>query len=90
MEWEIVFAPVAKKRIAKIPQPERRRILVAIARLHEGLIGDIKPLKGRDEWRLRVGDWHVIMSVDMSERIQELRHKKTGTLKSRHEFMIEC
>ena len=45
MEWEIVFAPVAKKRIAKIPQPERRRILVAIARLHEGLIGDVNLLR---------------------------------------------
>ncbi len=74
MEWEIVFAPVAKKRIAKIPQPERRRILVAIARLHEGLIGDIKPLKGRNEWRLRVGGWRVIMSVNMQERIITIKY----------------
>lgn len=74
MEWEIVVAPVAKKRIAKIPQPERRRILVAIARLHEGLIGDIKPLKGRDEWRLRVGGWRVIMSVNAPERIITIKY----------------
>ena len=45
MEWEIVVAPVAKKKIAKIPQPKRRRILVAIARLHEGLIGDVNLLR---------------------------------------------
>ena len=74
MEWEILFAPVAKKRIAKIPQPERRRILVAIAKLHEGLNGDIKPLKGRDEWRLRVGGWRVIMSVDITERIITVKY----------------
>lgn len=74
MEWEIVFAPVAKKRIAKIPQPERRRILVAIARLHEGLIGDIKPLKGRDEWRLRVGGWRVILSVNMPKRVITIKY----------------
>ena len=74
MEWEIIFSPVAKKRLAKIPQPDRRRILVAIAKLHDGLAGDIKPLKGRDEWRLRVGGWRIIMSVDMSERIITIKY----------------
>ena len=74
MEWEIIIAPVAKKRLAKIPQPDRRRILTAIAQLHDGLTGDIKPLRGRDEWRLRVGGWRVIMSVDISEHIITIKY----------------
>ena len=62
--WAVVIAPEAVKRLAKIPNPDRRRLLAAIDALHAGLSGDIKPLKGRSECRLRVGSWRVIMIVD--------------------------
>jgi mRNA interferase RelE/StbE len=53
--------------MATIPNPERERIRVAINKLSdgphpEGL--DTKPLKGRPEWRLRVGSWRVLFLVD--------------------------
>ena len=51
------------KRMKKIPNPERRRLLTAIDALHSGLSGDIRPLKGREEWRLRVGGWRIIMNI---------------------------
>lgn len=68
-EWNIVIAPIAEKRIAKIPDPDRRRILGAIGALYSGLTGDIKPLKGRGEWRLRVGGWRVLMDIDIPARL---------------------
>ena len=74
MEWEIVVAPIARKRLEKIPQPDRRRILLTINRLSEGLVGDVKPLKGRDDWRLRVGGWRVILSVDMEKRVIKVKY----------------
>lgn len=74
MEWEIVVAPIARKRLEKIPQPDRRRILLTINRLSEGLVGDVKPLKGRDDWRLRVGGWRVILSVDMEKRVIRVKY----------------
>lgn len=67
--WHVVIAPVAKKRILRIPNPDRQRILTAIDALHSGLVGDIKPLSGRSEWRLRVGGWRVILDVDIAEQL---------------------
>ena len=75
--WDIVFTDTAKKRISKILQPEKRRILTAIARLHEGLTGDIKRMKASSDFRLRVGDWKIILSVDTSRRFILVRHVDT-------------
>lgn len=66
--WQVAFTDTAKKRIAKIPQPEKHRILTAIARLHEGLVGDIKRMKGSKDFRLRVGGWRLILSADLNRR----------------------
>ena len=74
MDWEIIVAPIARKRLERIPQPDRRRILLAINRLGEGLAGDVKPLKGRDDWRLRVGGWRVIFSVDAEQRVIKVKY----------------
>lgn len=69
MSWQVDITSIAKKRIAKIPQPERCRILDAINRLEDGLVGDVKPLKGCEDWRLRVGGWRILLSVDLKQRI---------------------
>ena len=74
MDWEIIVAPIARKRLERIPQPDRRRILLAINRLGEGLAGDVKPLKGRGDWRLRVGGWRVIFSVDAEQRVIKVKY----------------
>ena len=76
MEWEIAVAPIARKKLAKIPEPDRRRLLAAIGNLQDGLIGDIKPLTDRDEWRLRVGGWRVVFSAD--EETHVIRVKRVG------------
>jgi mRNA interferase RelE/StbE len=70
-DWRIIIAPVAEKRIEKIPNPDKRRILNAIDALYSGLSGDLKPLKGQheNEWRLRVGGWRVLMDIDITARL---------------------
>ena len=62
--WTVTLSPEAKKRLEKIPNPDRRRILTALDALHTGPSGDIKPLKGRSEWRLRVGGWRILLLID--------------------------
>jgi mRNA-degrading endonuclease RelE of RelBE toxin-antitoxin system len=47
--WAVVLSPEVKKRLEKIPNPDRRRILTALDALSNGLSGDMKPLKGRSE-----------------------------------------
>ncbi len=74
MEWDVTIAPSVKKRIAKIPQPEKGRILTALARLNFGPEGDIRPLKGSSDYRLRVGGWRIILSIDSSRRLIEVEH----------------
>ena len=68
-DWKVIVAPVAKKRILKIPDPDRKRILAAVDALHSGLSGDIRPLTGREEWRLRVGGWRILLNVDIPSRL---------------------
>ena len=67
--WRVIVAPVAKKRILKIPDPDRKRILAAVDALHSELSGDIRPLTGREEWRLRVGGWRILLNVDIPSRL---------------------
>ena len=61
--WKIIIAPETAKRLGRIPNPDRRRILTAIDALHSGLSGDIKLMKGREEWRLRVGGWRILLDI---------------------------
>ena len=40
------------------------RILVALRELGNGRRSDLKKLQGSEDWRLRVGDWRVILRID--------------------------
>ncbi len=67
MKWTIIIGKDTEKRLSKIPQPERLRIFSAIQKLKQGPYecgGDVKQLRGRAEWRLRVGGWRVLFLVD--------------------------
>ena len=51
--------------LAALEPQIRRRVLQSIARVAEGGNSDLQKLHGRnDEWRLRVGDWRVILTFD--------------------------
>jgi mRNA interferase RelE/StbE len=48
----------------------KRRVLTAIGRLvSDPRSVELRKLKGRPESRLRVGDWRVILELDVDERI---------------------
>lgn len=58
----------AKKFIDKLPQNEKKRIVSAIEKLPEG--NNIKKLQGHDDvFRLRVGDYRIIYTVNENEFI---------------------
>lgn len=55
-QWQVIITPNVKKRLAKLRRPEREKILQALIDLKKDPFHqDVKPLKGRPEWRLRVG-----------------------------------
>ena len=70
MKYKIVIEQPAEKFIVKLPRPDKERILKAIYRLPDE--GDIKALKGqksRGMYRLRVGDYRIIYTVDSGQLI---------------------
>lgn len=68
--WRVSILPPVKKKLARLPEGERERILLALLALSSGpSVGDVKPLRGRPEWRLRVGGWRVLLRVLADEQI---------------------
>ena len=65
MQYSIFFKPSAQKALAKIPQPDRRRIAKRIDRLaDEPRPRDAKKLSTDTAlYRIRVGDYRVIYTV---------------------------
>jgi mRNA interferase RelE/StbE len=66
--YRIIIKKPAKKFIDKLSKNEKLRIIKAIEKLPEG--EDIKKLKGHDNiYRLRVGDYRILYTVDNGEFI---------------------
>ncbi len=66
--YQIIVKKKAKKFIDKLPQNERIRVVSAIMRLPDG--EDIKKLKGHNDlFRLRVGNYRIIYTVDSGKCI---------------------
>jgi mRNA interferase RelE/StbE len=64
--WRVVVDDRARKDLRRIDPPTRQQILKAITRLAQSaeLTGDVKRLKGSNEYRLRVGHWRVRFERD--------------------------
>ena len=66
MIWEVKWHTYAEGDVASLHPQARRRVLQAIARVAEGRYSGLKKLRGSSsgDWRLRVGDWRVILTFD--------------------------
>ncbi len=60
--YKVEFEKKAQKFLAKQHKQQRIRLYKAISKLPDGT--DIKKLKGYDLYRLRVGDYRIIYSMD--------------------------
>ena len=70
MKYKIQIEKPAVKFIQKLPAPDKERVLRAINKLPDD--GDIKQLKGQKSngfFRLRVGNYRIIYTVDHGELI---------------------
>jgi mRNA interferase RelE/StbE len=68
-DWEIVLTNAAKKYLKKLTPDNQKRIINTFrSLLTEPSLADLKPLKGRDEARLRVGDYRVILKIDAENK----------------------
>lgn len=64
--WRLAIEDRARKDLRRLDPPTRDRIARAIKLLAQNaeLTGDVKRLKGSDEYRLRVGDYRVRFKRD--------------------------
>lgn len=67
--WRVEVEAPARRDLRRLDPPVRTRILDALDRLVASPpAGDVIKLQGRDEHRLRVGDWRVIVRLDREQR----------------------
>ena len=68
MKYQIKIEKDAQKFLKKLPRPDETRVLKAIAKLPDE--GDRKQMKGHPGFfRLRVGDYRIIYTVDNGQLI---------------------
>lgn len=64
-EWNLIILKAAESYLKRLPLPDQERILRGLRLLQaDRTMADIKPLKGRPEWRLRVGKYRVLFIED--------------------------
>ena len=64
MRYRVILPRSVQKELARLPDEVVTRILARLARLETNpRPTDVKKLKGRDAWRIRVGDCRVIYEI---------------------------
>lgn len=71
--YSIRFKSSVKKDLRSIPKQDVLRILNALEHLSEDPRPiDSKPLTGRDAWRIRVGQYRAIYTINEQEIVIEI------------------
>ena len=64
MKFQIILPKSVQKELDRLPDELAGRILARLAGLETNpRPADVKKLKGRDAWRIRVGDYRVIYEI---------------------------
>lgn len=68
--WRLDITRRAERDLRRLDPPVRARVLDALALLvSEAPAGDVVKLVGKQEWRLRVGEWRVRFGLDREARV---------------------
>ena len=73
----IVWTEPAKADVRRLDKPTAMRIFAALHRFAESGEGDLKALQGRDELRLRIGDYRLffVAAADAIE-VRRVLHRR--------------
>jgi mRNA interferase RelE/StbE len=74
----IVWTDPAKSDIRALSKSEAMHIFSALHRFAQSGVGDVKALQGREELRLRVGDYRVFFVCPDSDTIEIRRVRHRG------------
>jgi len=68
-KWQVKLLRQAKSYLKRLPAKEVERILSALYMVqNDPEKADIKPLEGRPEFSLRVGDKRILMQINTSKK----------------------
>jgi mRNA interferase RelE/StbE len=67
--WRLEVQHLFEKKLAKLPRPDRQQILSALEKLEQNPFPLAHSLKGRTDWRLKVGHWRLLLRVDRKMRV---------------------
>lgn len=64
MRYQVILPKSVQKELNRLPDEIANRILARLSALETNpRPPDVKKLKGRDAWRIRVGDYRVIYEI---------------------------
>jgi len=70
IDWDLTISNPAERYLKRLYIENQERIIRALKLLlADRTLVDIKPLKGRNDWRLRVGDYRVIFIIDNENKV---------------------
>ena len=64
MSYQVILPKSVRKELNRLPDEIAGKILVRLAALEtDPRPPDVEKLKGRDAWRIRIGDYRVIYEI---------------------------
>jgi mRNA interferase RelE/StbE len=68
--WRVEIHDRFEKKLARLARPEREHILKTLEKLPDDPFAlDLKSLRGRTDWRLRVGAWRILLRMDADAKV---------------------
>jgi mRNA interferase RelE/StbE len=74
----IVWTDPAKSDVRNLSKPVAMQIFSALLRFAESGLGNVKALQGRDELRLRIGDYRLFFVCPDADTIEIRRVRHRG------------
>ena len=75
MSYSVFILPRAKKEFSALPKPEYEKVKQAMLALDTNpRPANCSKLTGRDGWRIRVGNYRLIYTIDDKARIVTVLH----------------
>jgi mRNA interferase RelE/StbE len=73
----VIWTDPAKNDIRSLSKPIAMQVFSVLHRFAESGVGDVKALQGRDELRLRIGDYRLFFVCPDAETIEvrRVRHR---------------
>ena len=69
MTYSVIIAPIAKRQLENLEKDVQDRILATLERIKVRPYDFVKKLSGHPYYRLRVGDYRVIMEIQNDKLI---------------------